>query len=196
VFVLAGNPPQLSLFDFPSLQRPQKLKTAQPKQEIKAEKRRSKLQVIRSKPFVKRTTKLCDICGLRFTTTHREVLRCSRKCQREAERRRYRHHHLDGISSSKIGTVNELAVIADLLRRNWEVYRAVSADAPCDLAAVVSGHLVRIEVTTGHRNVDGRLAHPKNKHIGTGRFDILAVVVGQEIAYLPELPDIAAGSTG
>lgn len=79
-----------------------------------------------------------------------------------------------------VGAISELVVAVDLLRKGYEVFRALSVNASCDLAIIKDGVLLRIEVRTAHTNKNGAWgSNPKH------RADILAQVVGNEIKYTP-----------
>lgn len=53
------------------------------------------------------------------------------------------------------GAQGELMVTADLLKRGYEVWRAVSGHAACDLVTEITGRLYKVEVRTVSRQVDG-----------------------------------------
>jgi hypothetical protein len=78
-----------------------------------------------------------------------------------------------------------LVVAADLLKRGYHVFRAMSPACPCDLVLLENGHLLRVEVTTGFLSGNGTLHHPKK---ASGKYDVLAVVCGSAVTYTPELP--------
>jgi hypothetical protein len=119
---------------------------------------------------------------------------CSQTCAaRASEQRRYGDQYKSeqlkyGWSSSTTGAVSELVVCVDLMRRGYEVFRAVSPDASCDLIAVQGSVSLRVEVRTGRRFIDGRLDYPRMKR-DIGRQDIYAVVIGGlDVEYDPDLP--------
>lgn len=86
---------------------------------------------------------------------------------------------------SVIGAIHELEACADLMKRGYEVYRAVSASANCDLVVLKDNKLLRVEVTTGKLYGNGKIYYPpKTKQI----FDVLAVVIyGGPVHYFPDL---------
>lgn len=82
------------------------------------------------------------------------------------------------------GAVAEMLVCVDLLRRGYAIFRAVSPQCPCDLIAMAGGRCWRVEVRTGRLN-------PPTGRVGvsvreTDHFDILAVVVGNDVGYVPD----------
>lgn len=85
--------------------------------------------------------------------------------------------------SGRVGTAGEMLVAADLLNHGYEVYKAVSGHAGCDLVADISGHLYRVEVKTVGRDSSGNSRSASNyKH---KPLDILATVdtATKEIRY-------------
>jgi hypothetical protein len=93
------------------------------------------------------------------------------------------------VNTGVAGAISELLVSADLLRRGLPVFRAVSAAAPCDLIVLRDGQALRVEVRSGTygREVDGlpTIYFPLGDK-DRGRFDVLAVVVGDVVRYLPD----------
>ncbi|MCI0528347.1 MAG: hypothetical protein L0Y56_12980 [Nitrospira sp.] len=88
------------------------------------------------------------------------------------------------MTRSQTGTFHEMKVVIDLMRRGYEVYRAVSGGAPCDFVAVKDGKAIRVEVTTGHR-YKTKLNHPPKD---PNKFDVLAIVEHDGwITYRPDL---------
>lgn len=94
-----------------------------------------------------------------------------------------------GLPTGTVGAIGEMVVCADLLRKGYEVFRAVAGSASCDLAVLKNGKLVRVEVTTGHRTIGGGVGHPnKSKSKAAGKHDILAVAIGDKVIYDPGEP--------
>lgn len=89
--------------------------------------------------------------------------------------------------------MHELLVALDLMRKGYHVFRALSPACPCDLAVVSGGTTYRIEVTSGYRAKNGRVATPADKAKQSHKYDVLAIVVDGEIIYRgTELPSLAA----
>ena len=117
---------------------------------------------------------------------HRRKARfCDKACARAWAAGLYRDANpAPTISSGKTGTISELLIAADLLRRGFDVFRAVSQSCSCDLAVLRDGKLYRIEVKTATRSISGHLHYPK-KNIAA---DHVALVCGPAIEYHPPLP--------
>jgi len=76
-------------------------------------------------------------------------------------------------STSTIGATSELLVAADLLRRGFEVFRAVSPTCSCDLGVLRDGRFLRVEVKTVRKSERGA----GSVSADVSRFDILACAV-------------------
>jgi len=98
------------------------------------------------------------------------------------------------LSTNTVGTMAELLVCYDLSLQGWEVFRAVSPSASCDMLIMKNGRLLRIEVRTGTRTMSGRLNYPKTKR-DNERSDLIAVVIHKErsITYLPDQSQLLHG---
>ncbi len=92
-----------------------------------------------------------------------------------------------------IGAASEHAVVVELLRKGYEVFRGVHGGCSVDLIALKGGKLTRIEVRTGRAYL--------SKQSGTeyvswpwgegdvGRSDLLAVVLGSTVLWrTPNFP--------
>lgn len=93
------------------------------------------------------------------------------------------------VTTHAAGAVAELSVVRDLLSRGINVYRAMHAHSACDLIAMVGeGMAVRIEVRSGKRKADGKLAYSAPDSELGDRYDVLAVALPDgELIYKPEL---------
>lgn len=110
---------------------------------------------------------------------------CSDKCRIE---------HSEGgsgleLASGTTGAIAELLISADLMRKGWNVFRALSPSCPCDLIIMRDNIIKRIEVRSGYRLPStGNLGFPK-KNSDLGKSDHFAIYVHRtgEICYLPEI---------
>src|SRR5262249_32283830 len=109
----------------------------------------------------------CLRCGSSFLTNHPTRKFCSKKCR-----------YSTGVSdiranSSTIGAIGELVAATDLMRRRYEVFRALSPDSSRDLIALKNSITRRVEVRVGHRLEGGKLQYPTSIRA----CDFVAVVV-------------------
>ena len=86
------------------------------------------------------------------------------------------------ISTGTRGAIGELRVCSDLLAKGYAVFRSVSPSCFCDLVIAKGGQLRTVEVRTGKRTRTGELSYPHDN-----RADVMAVVLPDEIVYLPAL---------
>lgn len=119
---------------------------------------------------------------------------CSRDCLAEAQSQRYHKaqklkYHEDSIPTSAshatIGVISELRVTMDLLKRGYEVYKALNPSCTYGDLTVLRDHkLLRIEVRTAHRTATGKIYN----YMSTKKdYDILALVLPDEIIYEPAI---------
>lgn len=92
------------------------------------------------------------------------------------------------IPTGSVGAMNEMLVAADLLRRGYEVFRAVSPCAPCDLLVLSGALLLRVEVRSTVRDRYGWLAR-RQRRKDVGRYDIRADVEPSGRIHYRGLPD-------
>ena len=134
------------------------------------------------------TTKLCPWCKDRFPAASRKknAIYCSVKCGRLAYSKASGvYGHYPGMAPGTTGAIGELRVSVDLLIRGYEVFRALSPATSCDIAILKSGALLRVEVRTGYRNLKtGKILFCGAR---AGRADVTAVVLPDEILYVPPL---------
>lgn len=131
----------------------------------------------------------CHVCGKPLKQGCRSWSKyCSKSCNHVASRERYKHLNRSlGLPSGTTGAIAELRVAVDLMSRGFEVFRALSPSASCDLAIISNDHLLRVEVRTSYYGVkDGTIT--KNKS-GVGNQDIWAFVTHDKITYEPDLPE-------
>jgi hypothetical protein len=93
------------------------------------------------------------------------------------------HKGLITSNTASEGALGEMLVVADLMYKGYQVFRAVSPSADFDLIVSKGGELKRVEVTKGSMH-SGKLtwpAHPKPR-------DILAVwLADKTVIYFPPL---------
>lgn|SRR3990167_8290253 len=132
----------------------------------------------------------CAFCGESFKLIRSNQIYCGPSCRNKRERAKYfgANNVKLGISTGAVGAIHELLVAVDLMKSGLTVYKAVSPDAPCDLAVLKGKELMIVEVTTGHRSTTNHLVYPrhmKNSHL----YDVIAVVeLDGKINYFPERP--------
>lgn len=101
------------------------------------------------------------------------------------------------LPTGTIGAIGELLASADLMRRGYHVFRALSPACPCDLlayraspAGTIIDPILRIQVRTARLVAPtGMLVFPLDEH-DKGTFDVLALAVeGDGVYYVPAFTD-------
>jgi hypothetical protein len=94
------------------------------------------------------------------------------------------------IAFGTIGAISELVAAADLMRRGYHVFRALSPNCPSDLLIYRAGTALRVQVRTAQiRDPKARILDFPLKDQDQGTFDVLALVVEDDgVYYLPALP--------
>jgi hypothetical protein len=140
--------------------------------------------------------KQCANCGNDFETVNQSKTLC-RVCGRKERERCLRRGrpvirqgqclgNAYGLSNGSMGALSEMVVCADLLRKGYEVFRAVSPSCSCDLIVQRNNKQARVEVRTGRRLVSGDIHAPFGPK-DAGRQDVLAIVVDGVVEYRPSL---------
>jgi hypothetical protein len=127
----------------------------------------------------------CRNCGETIPKTKKaDSVFCSVECRVEKYNENCKYNPI--APQSFIGAVNELIVCADLLAKQYHVFRNISPHGPCDIIILKGEKCFRVEVKTGRMRPNGRLSHsPISKNQS---YDILAVVLDGKVIYLNELP--------
>lgn len=148
--------------------------------------------------YVVDEARLCGVCArpIPERRLRKNALFCRHACERAAARVRHRAFNLQlDLSTGTVGAIAELFVAADMLRRGYNVFRAVSPSSPVDIVAVSRlGVSLRVEVKTGSKAVDGRLIFGRGDN---SKYDVLAVYIPSDgaVAYHPEVDPYVAVRT-
>lgn len=134
------------------------------------------------KPALER--RACSNCGSEFQPRMSTQRLCSNHCREVFYKGQHADPEGEKIPSGTVGAVTELVIAADLMRKGWHVFRALSPACFCDLVAYKDGQHRFIEVRTGTRLADGRLFFPKKIAGGATEYGVLASNTG-EIEYIP-----------
>ncbi len=99
----------------------------------------------------------CSMCLKMFKRSQPRQRLCTRKCSDDF----YVRRSALSIPRQSTGAISEMAVCADLLKKGYAVFRAVSSSCFCDVMAVKGDENLRLEVRTGYKALDGHLTFPK-----------------------------------
>lgn len=111
---------------------------------------------------------------------------CSKECNIKNYNKRIGKMKSLNLPSGTIGTISELEVGIELLRRGYEVYKPLTPNCSGDLLAEKNGVFKKIEVRTGMRNeITGKISYGKLNI----KAPILAVFLAKtkEIIYIGEI---------
>lgn len=127
----------------------------------------------------------CVICGKPLPIWKQKY--CSDDCRYKGQERKLLKNLYRGKSSNTTGAISELRVAIDLLSKGYDVYRALSPTAPCDLAVLKDMQLLKLEVRTAPKTKAGVIYKVRSKQ-EEGQTDIVwAWVCPDEIIYEPPL---------
>jgi hypothetical protein len=116
----------------------------------------------------------CKECGREFQLTRNRYLFCSKKCRSDNSRNLNKTRNESGLSTGSVGALREFITCVDLMKRGYEVFRALSPNSSCDLIAMKEGKIWRVEVTTGYIRKDGSMSWVKHDE---SKYDVLAAVM-------------------
>lgn len=128
---------------------------------------------------------VCITCGETLKQNPARTRKyCSGKCRSEAY---FGKPPPFSLHTGDKGALSEMLACADLLKRGFHVFRAISPSAPCDLIAMKGTRLIRVEVTTVRRATTG--VHYNHKRHKSEKYDVLAfVILGEDIVeYEPSI---------
>lgn len=117
----------------------------------------------------------CTQCGVGFQHSHQSTKVCSEKCRKE------RNNIITGrksrleIPTGTVGSVSEMLVAVDLMRKGYAVFRALSPACFCDLICIKNGTVLKIECRTGYKHPFSEKIHFPRKTWGD--IDLIAVFV-------------------
>lgn len=130
---------------------------------------------------------VCPECGKTFSQIRKNTKFCCRTCKCSFYRKQYAvKRQFINIPPGSVGAIQELRVCADLLAKEFEVFRAVSPSCSCDVLALKKGKYYDIEVRTAYDTKHGR--HRVSRRFM--RANILAMAFPDRIKYDPELTTI------
>lgn len=127
----------------------------------------------------------CKNCKSSFNQRHKKQLYCSTACKsKNSNSKVYKYTY--GLANGTTGAIQELVVSIDLMKKGYEVFRALSPSCSHDLIATKDKQCLRLEVRTGYLMPNNKLYYPKNikTRIQADRY---AIVVGGEVIYEPSL---------
>jgi len=109
--------------------------------------------------------KVCVVCGKEYPASKTYQKYCGKSCARS----NHSKHSLTSVvksegvrlSTGTIGAITELVVSADLMKKGYEVFRALSPSCSCDVLALKDGLITKFEIRTGTYTVNNILSYGK-----------------------------------
>jgi hypothetical protein len=126
-------------------------------------------------------------CRKEFSTNRNLQKFCNEDCGYHYRRQRYSQSEYENVDRTTIGAIQEYRVACDLMGRGYEVFKACSPSASCDLIAMKDSKLIRIQVRASDLKSDGSLTMPTAPK-DVGRQDHYAFCFRDQILYDPALP--------
>lgn len=126
----------------------------------------------------------CENCNNKFNASQAKQKFCSGNCRILSSRKTYgRFSTFNNLANGTVGALSELIVSADLLKKGYAVFRALSPSCFCDLIAVKDNLSYRVEVKTGYKGESSKITYVRPKK---EKYDVLAVYISakDEIYYL------------
>ena len=117
--------------------------------------------------------KECIICHMNFTANCDWAKYCSDKCKNKHYNRTTGRITGLGLATGTVGAIGELLVSVDLLKKGYEVYRALSPACSGDLIIEKDNKIQKVEVRTGYKNLNQTIYCPKQNI----KADIKAIII-------------------
>jgi hypothetical protein len=124
----------------------------------------------------------CKGCKKYFLPKYSYQLYCTTECR---DKQYVNFGSGLSLATGTVGAIAELGVSADLMRKGFEVYRALSPSSSCDLLVLKNGKVITIEVRSAFSNSNG-IIHSPMRNI---KAEVLAQFLHREnrIIYTPPL---------
>lgn len=134
----------------------------------------------------------CIQCGKEWTPTlqKRAGKMCSTPCRNAWNKNAVKPlNHLPMRCTADKGALSELVASADLLRKGYQVFRSVSASATCDMLAMDSNGILRIEVKSAVITPAGTFTYTTPLNLSNSDHVCAVNPLTFEVRYFPDLPN-------
>lgn len=133
-------------------------------------------------------SKPCVLCSTVFVPRGDFAKFCSDACRTKNQRMRA-GNNIDKYPKTKLMSIwkaAELSVAADLMKKGYEVFSAISPSTYCDiLAKKLGGSFLEIEVRTGYKGVSGRISFTRGLRDSASIYGVLERN-SDEVSYFDE----------
>lgn len=122
-----------------------------------------------------KNTLICEICGNDFRAIQAGAKTCSSECRLKRNRKMTgRIASNSNIPTGTVGAITEIEICADLMRKGYAIFRAMSPACFCDVIAIKDNKIFRLECRTGYYNQNNSPAFASTIH---GEIDYFAVYI-------------------
>ena len=126
---------------------------------------------------------VCKIDDKEFISAQPAARYCSDLCRQKAAVIRSGRTSFLNLPTGTVGAIAEILVAADLLKKGYAVFRALSMSCFCDVIAIKEKRIFRMEIRTGYPSMTSdAIRFSRDTH---GEIDCFGVYVGKrdEIFY-------------
>ena len=128
----------------------------------------------------------CPNCNKKFIAKYNLQKWCNKTCQMEFKLGG--PYPFQDISTATRGAMSELLACIDLMKKGYEVYRALSPASSCDVLALKNGKFFDVEVKTGYRSKDNKqITSTTNKNQIKAHYLAIVIHRTNEVVYEPPL---------
>ena len=128
---------------------------------------------------------ICPVCKKTFPPKYSHHRFCSNECKNK-----YWNKYLKSglnLPNQTVGAISELLASVDLMKKGYEVYRALSPSSSCDIFALKNKISKKFEVRTGYYLPNKKIRYPK-ENIRAENISVVTLSDGK-IHYFPDLDD-------
>lgn len=131
--------------------------------------------------------KICKFCGKPFLGKTNKATFCNKTCSSQYYIKLKLPHHNITANPTTIGAIGELFACFDLLKKGFQVFRAVSPSSDADIIAEKDNVIYRFEVRTGRYDVNNQLVYSNKKTIGKS---VIVITLNDNKAHYVTNPEI------
>lgn len=107
----------------------------------------------------------CEECGKDFVHIMQHTKSCSDECRNKRMSKKFGRYSDKSIPSGTVGAITEMVISADLMKKGYSVFRALSPSCFCDVIAIKDKKILKVEIKTGYVGLNGKVLFPKSKNI-------------------------------
>ena len=117
------------------------------------------------------------MCNVKYESSWSHQKTCSEDCRNSRQAKIWGRYGDKTIPNGTVGAISEITISADLMKKGYAVFRALSQSCLCDVIAIKNNKILKIEVRTGYVDKNKKVSFPHNTH---GEIDIYGIYVRAE----------------